>query len=125
MNWSKIMIEKEIIKYVIGNTDTGDYLKAELRNKSYIFVEDIESCTKTYDSSTAEIVIRKYHEDTQHSDDLVPLPLKITYELLEGEEYEKATELDMMNIYCNMIASKGSSQEIELNNGLSGYINWD
>lgn len=122
------MIEKEINKYVIVDADTGDYLKAEMRTKTYEFVEDIEIATKTYDSMTAQIVINRYNLDNQvDENNLIAMPIKITYELLEGEAYQEATELDMMNMYCNMLASANSNEvkEIEFSNGTKGYVSLD
>lgn len=119
-----IMIEKKVKKYVIANADTGDYLKAEMRNKKYSFVSDIEGATKTMDMASANIVLNRFYSDVfVENKNLVIIPIQITYELLEAEEASEKTENDIIYDFLNMINSK--PQELELRNGETAYIQWD
>lgn len=129
MNWiernKRNMIEKEIKKYIVANADTGNYLKVELRNKKYDFVDNIEMATKTMDRSSANVIIGRFYSDVSANDqNLVVIPLKITYELIEEEEHEETkSDMDILAEYINMMNSK--PEEIELRNGETAYIQWD
>lgn len=73
--------EKEMIKYVIATMD-GKYLKKIPSKKEYYFVDDIEIATKTTSKKMMKQVLEYYYQDTGMNVDMVIIPVKITYELV-------------------------------------------
>jgi hypothetical protein len=83
----KKYLEKKIRKYVIATLDTPTlYLKKIPAKKEYYFVEDIEVATKTMNKQLAESILQYYYSDTGLNDELVVVPIEITYEIIDDSE---------------------------------------
>ena len=77
----KKYVEKKMKKYIIATVD-GKYLRRDVLNNEYYFVEDIEIATKTEKLSVANDVVRYFYQDTKMNVELVIIPVEITYELI-------------------------------------------
>lgn len=78
----KTYVEKEMIKYVIATID-GKYLKKTPAKPEYCFVEDIEIATKAMSKKMIKTILDYFYMDTRLNMELVIIPVKITYELID------------------------------------------
>ena len=76
-------IEKEYFKYVIATLDNPTMYLRYLLDGKYCFVDNIEAATKTLNRKLANDLKNYYYSDTNDDIDLVIVPIKITYELVE------------------------------------------
>lgn len=91
MNFNEKYLEKKIRKYVIATLDIPTlYLKKTPGKNEYIFLKDIEYCTKAVNKNIAEQIKDYYYQDTFTNNnfpiDLVVVPLDISYEIV-NESY--------------------------------------
>lgn len=105
------MIEKTLNRYVVANSDTGSYLKAEMRNKKYEFVSDIELATKSTSTEVADMIMSRFYEDVKSEKNLVVVPLKITYELLDEDFSEDEKDmLELENLWAAELDFKNAQK---------------
>lgn len=84
----KRYLEKKIIKYVIATLGNPTlYLKKKWGSPEYSFVEDIEIATKGVKKSVMEEVLKYYYIETGLDTELVIVPIEITYEIIDEEEW--------------------------------------
>lgn len=80
-------MEKKIKKYVIATLDSPTTYLKSLHLGRYCFLKDIEGATKFLSRKLATEMISYYMADTGDSSiDLVVLPVKISYELINEVE---------------------------------------
>ena len=75
-------IEKKCFKYVIATLDNPTMYLRYLLDGKYVFVDDIERATKTLKYKLANDLKKYYYNDTKDNTDLVIIPVRITYELI-------------------------------------------
>ena len=75
-------VEKELVKYVVATMD-GKYLRKTPTKKEYYFVDDIELATKAMTKKMINTILDYYYMDTGLNIELVVVPVKITYELID------------------------------------------
>jgi len=79
-------IEKETKKYVIATLGNPTlYLRKTPAKNEYCFVEDIEQATKTVSKNVMKQILRYFYYDTGVDTELVVVPIKITYKIIEEE----------------------------------------
>lgn len=85
MDKEKRYPQKKIRRYVIATLDIPTfYLQYKGRGK-WRFVTDIENTTKTVSKNLAIELINLYYHDTNRiNDELVTVPIEISYDILEG-----------------------------------------
>lgn len=84
----KKYLEKKIQKYVIATLDTPTlYLRKVPGAKEYSFVEDIEAATKSLTIAVIEQLFKGYYLDTGLDTEMVIVPVEITYEIIDDEQY--------------------------------------
>lgn len=83
----KKYLEKKIRKYVIATLDNPTlYLKKTPAKNEYFFVEDIEVATKTINRNLAHSILNYYYSDTGMNNELIVIPIEITYEIIDDCE---------------------------------------
>lgn len=83
----KKYLEKKNKKYVIATLDNPTlYLKKTPAKNEYFFVEDIEIATKTTSKNLAHSILSYYYSDTGMNNELVVVPIEITYEIIDDTE---------------------------------------
>lgn len=79
------ILEKKIRKYVIV-TEDGLYLRKDVLNGTYDFVEDIEAASKMRTYATAAAFLKYYYLDTKDNIELGIVPLDVSFELVFDKE---------------------------------------
>lgn len=76
------MIEQELKRYVIATTGYNTAYLKSLHFGNYCFVDNLLEATKTVDRKVAEQMKNYFYQDLGLNIDLVVVPLKIKYELI-------------------------------------------
>ena len=78
--------QKKIRRYVIATLDIPTfYLQYKCKGK-WQFNADIENATKTLSKNLAKELLSLYYQDTgRYHDELVIVPIEISYDILEVE----------------------------------------
>lgn len=82
----KKYLEKKIRKYVLATVDKNGksfYMKKTPTKTEYSLVEDIEIATKSKNIDTANLILDFYYQDMGTDIQFVPIPIDITYEIVE------------------------------------------
>jgi len=83
-----LLVVKTLDRYVIATMDNPTMYYKRLTNGEHSFVENIEYATNFLSRKTANMYKNFFYEDTRLIDkELLIVPLKINYELVE-EKYD-------------------------------------
>ena len=76
------MKEQELKRYVIATLNVPTLYLKSLHMGNYCFVDNLVEATKTVNKNVAEQMKNYFYQDTGLNIDLVVVPLKIKYELI-------------------------------------------
>lgn len=90
-------LESELIRYVIATVD-NPILYLVFQGNNITFTKHISKATKTSGRKTAESILQEFYDYTGRADiELIILPIRISYEILQEEDVYEDGEYELLS----------------------------